>query len=127
MQQPLEQQHDRVGESEQDRVQVLLSRLTMILLRGSAQGAFIIQQMVQLVAQAYHTPVRMQFLPDSVTLQVQTPQTTTIHILTARPDVIRLDLLSHLRELGVEIMGGNISVEQALERLNVLDNAAPRH
>jgi uncharacterized membrane protein YjjP (DUF1212 family)/uncharacterized membrane protein YjjB (DUF3815 family) len=125
MQQPLEQQHDRVRESEQDRVQVLLIRLTMILLRGSAEGVFIIQQMVQLVAQAYHTHVGMQFLPDSVTLQVQTPQTTTTHILMARPDVIRLDLLSHLRELVVEIMGGNISVKQANARLNALDNAAP--
>ena len=125
MQQPLEEQHDRVRESEQDQVQVLLTRLTMNLLRGSAEGAFIIQQLVQLVAQVYQAQVSMQFLPDSVTLQVQTPQTSTTHILTARPDVIRLDLLSHLRELVVEIMGGNVSVEQANARLNVLDNAAP--
>jgi uncharacterized membrane protein YjjP (DUF1212 family) len=125
MQQPLEEQHDRGRESEQDQVQVLLTRLTMILLRGSAEGAFIIQQMVQLVAQAYQAQVSMQFLPDSVTLQVQTPQTTTTHILTARSDVIRLDLLSLLRELVVEIMGRNVSVEQANARLNVLENAAP--
>ena len=125
MQQPLEEQHDRVRESEQDQVQVLLTRLTMNLLRGSAEGAFIIQQLVQLVAQVYQAQVSMQFLPDSVTLQVQTPQTTTTHILTARPDVIRLDLLSHLRELVVEIMGRNVSVEQANARLNVLENAAP--
>lgn len=118
-------QHGRVGESEQDRVQALLTRLSMILLRGSAEGAFIIEQLVQLVSQGYQAHVRMQFLPDSVILQVQTPQTTTTHLLTARPDVIRLDLLSQLRELVVEIMGGNVSVEQALERLNVLENAVP--
>lgn len=103
----------------------LLTTLTTLMLRGSAEGTFYIRSTVQKIAQMYSASADVLALPDSVLLIVCADGGQSSVVVNEAAEIPRLDMAAALKELVNEIIGAQLTISQALEKLRRLEITPP--
>ncbi|MET9390537.1 threonine/serine exporter family protein [Streptomyces sp. NPDC006624] len=108
---PPERQADLTGLSD------LLAHLAELLIRTSGEGAEMIAWTLSEVARAYGGSAESQLVPDAATVTVALGGRTHTFVVTARPDVARLDRVAEVKRLVEAVRTGNVTLPDARLRL----------
>jgi uncharacterized membrane protein YjjB (DUF3815 family) len=109
-----------------DDVDRLIRMASKFLLRNSAEGTFDLHLRLRDIGRSYGVTVESLVMMEGLVLVITHPdgsQTTTV--VHAQPSLERLDLVSHFKQLDRQIVTGQLTACQAIQRLEALENRRP--